>query len=77
MLTVRDVAVLLKVSQGAVYTLVESGVLPHHRIGAGRGVIRIREDDLDRYIDSCRVDTTTNDERRVHIARRKLRHIKL
>lgn len=57
MLTVRDVAGRLNVSLGCVYTLISRGELPCHRIGIGRGAIRVREADLDEYLDSCRVET--------------------
>ena len=49
-LTVREVADRLKVSPGCVYALVTRTELPHLRIGLGRGTIRIREDDLERYL---------------------------
>ena len=49
-LTVREVADRLKVSPGCVYSLITRTELPYLRIGLGRGTIRIREDDLDRYL---------------------------
>jgi excisionase family DNA binding protein len=54
MLTVKDVARILNVSVGCVYALVDAGRIPHHRIGVGRGTLRISTDDLDRYLASCK-----------------------
>lgn len=50
MLTVQEVARKLGCSAGCVYQLVSRGDMPHVRIGVGRGVIRVRESDLDRFI---------------------------
>lgn len=50
MLSVRDVARKLNCSAGCIYRLVSVGSLPHVRIGVGRGVIRIREEDFDAYV---------------------------
>jgi excisionase family DNA binding protein len=50
MLTVRDVAARLNVSPGCVYRLVSDGDLPHIRIGAGRGTIRVDEADLEAFV---------------------------
>lgn len=41
MFKVAEVARLLKVSIGCVYALVESGRLTCHRIGLGRGAVRV------------------------------------
>ncbi|MCA9028949.1 MAG: helix-turn-helix domain-containing protein [Planctomycetaceae bacterium] len=53
-LTVREVAERLKISPSCVYQLVESGKLAHHRIGTGRGAIRISEDDLNNFLSATR-----------------------
>lgn len=50
LLTVRDVAQQLNVSPGCVYSLVARFEIAHVRIGAGRGTIRIREEDLGEYL---------------------------
>jgi excisionase family DNA binding protein len=47
LLTVRQAAAQLNVSQRTIYDLVESGRLKCQRIGIGRGTIRIRSRDLD------------------------------
>ena len=48
MLTVKEVADRLRVSTALVYEWVESGELPHYRMGASgkRGAIRVDEADL-------------------------------
>ena len=55
-LNAAEVAKRLNVCQQCVYQLVESGKLVSHRIGVGRGTIRISEDDLAEYLESCRVE---------------------
>ena len=57
MLTVQQVAELLKVSPSLVYQLVNSGRLPCYRIGGGRGAIRIRTNDMHDFLSQCRVDS--------------------
>ena len=57
LLTVREVAERLQVSLSLVYTLIESKKLACHRIGTGRGAIRVHRDDLDRYLRECRVES--------------------
>jgi excisionase family DNA binding protein len=54
LLTVAEAADMLKLSSGAIYALCKSGVLPHHRLGAGRGAIRIDEADLRAYLAACK-----------------------
>ena len=54
MLTVREVAAELSMSVTCVYQLVATGKLASHRIGVGRGAIRISEADLATFVDACR-----------------------
>jgi len=54
LMTVAEVAARLQVSPSSVYLLIERGLLPHHRIGARRGAIRITEADLTAYLMACR-----------------------
>ena len=44
MLTVSQVAERLNVSQSIVYSLVDKGLIVCHRIGLGRGAIRMAEE---------------------------------
>ena len=52
-LTVKEVAARLRVSQGCIYSLCGSGALRHLRLGTGRGAIRIREEDLQSFVERC------------------------
>lgn len=61
LLRVREAAEELAVSAKVVYRLCESGDIPHHRIGVGRGSIRIRREDLDVFIDDCRVESVQDE----------------
>lgn len=51
---IADVAARLDVSEGVVRRLISRGQLEHFRIGSGRGVIRVDEDQVARYLDSCK-----------------------
>ncbi len=53
---VREAARRLEVSIATVYGLCGQGRMPHARVGLGRGVIRISEDDLRAFVESCRAD---------------------
>ena len=60
LMTVKEVARRLRVSASLVYQLVDSGKLGCHRIGNGRGAIRIRPDDLANYLQVCRKEPCSN-----------------
>ena len=53
MLTVRDVAAQLKLSTATIYTLVESGALPHVRI---LNSIRISREALTAFVESTQAN---------------------
>jgi excisionase family DNA binding protein len=55
--TVREVAAILHVSAATVYALCNKRKLAHIRVGAGRGTIRIRQEDLDAFIAGATVQT--------------------
>ncbi len=74
LLTVRDVADSLSVSQACVYALLKKGRLVAYRIGTGRGAIRIRQEDLDEYLKRCR---TKRVEEAPRPPRPRLKHLKL
>ena len=74
-LTVRDVANRLQLSESLVYRLIEQGKLPCHRVGTGRGVIRVSEADLDGYLATCRQESRQSTPARPR--RTKLKHLKL
>lgn len=75
LLTVKDVAQRLKISVSCVYQLVETGKLSHHRIGLGRGAIRVSEADVAEFLRSCRSRSKTQPDQKP--ARTKLKHLKL
>jgi excisionase family DNA binding protein len=75
MFTVREIAERLKVSAACVYALTESGQLGCHRIGLGRGVIRISEENLREYLDRCKARAAGETVPRR--PRPRLKHIKL
>ena len=53
-MNVRDAAKRLEVSTSMVYALCAQGRLPHVRVGLGRGTIRISEDDVRSFLETCR-----------------------
>jgi excisionase family DNA binding protein len=78
LLSVQQVATRLRISRGSVYELVKRGDLAVHRVGSGRGTIRISEADLQAYLSRCR---SGGGEEREQVAtvpsRRALKHIKV
>lgn len=50
MLTVQEAADRLKVSESTIYALVKAGRLRSHRVGLGRGVIRISDSAIVDYL---------------------------
>jgi len=50
MLTVQEAAGRLKVSESTIYALIKAGRLRSHRVGLGRGVIRISESAIVDYL---------------------------
>lgn len=73
MLTVRDVARKLNLSRSSIYELINRGRLTCHRVGCGRGVIRISEDDLQTYLTSCRSEPVAKPS---VASRVKLKHLR-
>ena len=56
LLTVQEVAERLKCSRALIYALCEKGRLNHHRLGLGRGTIRISVSDLEAFLQAARVE---------------------
>jgi excisionase family DNA binding protein len=71
---VNQVAEKLNVSESIVYALIDAGRLACHRIGVGRGTIRVSTEDLDAYLASCRVE---KGEEPRPAPRPRLKHIKI
>jgi excisionase family DNA binding protein len=76
MLTVKQVAERLNVSQSCVYQLVERRQIPHHRIGLGRGAIRFTEDDVSQFLRRSREEQVQNLGSRSD-SQESLKHLKL
>lgn len=75
LLTVRDAAHQLKVSCATIYALIKSGRLSCHRVGTGRGVIRISAEQIARYLQqSVPCEATKSGQQ---TPRPRLRHIRL
>ena len=72
--TVAEVAERLRVSATCVYQLIEKGSLACHRIGIGRGTIRVAESDLLRFLEGCRDSRSEKNDRSSRPAI-KLRHL--
>ena len=77
MLSVDQAAERLNVSIKTIRNLIGSGKLGHYRIGAGRGVIRISEEALDKHLAECEVKEISSPTSPRRRQRRRLRHIKL
>ena len=75
LLTVAVVAERLSVSPSLVYQMIESGKLAHHRIGTGRGTIRVSESDLESYLATCHQDLQAKPSAPVRKSR--LKHIRI
>jgi excisionase family DNA binding protein len=54
LLTVKEAAEMLRLSSAAVYALCKAGTLAHHRLGRGRGAVRIDQKDLFAYVEACK-----------------------
>lgn len=75
MLSVKQVAERLNLSPQCIYTLIDSGRLPAHRFGVGRGTIRVSLADLEAFINQSRLKR--DGERRETPPRPRLKHINL
>lgn len=68
MVTVKNVAVRLNVSLALAYRLISSGEIPSVRIAS---TIRVKEDDLEAYIERCRQQPPQPAARTVSLRRLK------
>jgi excisionase family DNA binding protein len=71
-----EVASVLNVSRSLVYQLIDSGKLVPHRIGNGRGAIRVSEDDLANFLATCRREKDEGATKPPQM-RQKLKHLEL
>ena len=51
LLTISDISEYLNIKEKTIYAKVESGKIPHYRIGR---LIRFRLEDIDAWLDGCR-----------------------
>jgi excisionase family DNA binding protein len=75
MFTVKQTARRLNVSTATVYALISAGKLSCHRVGLGRGVIRISEENITEYLAESRVES--DGAATTPAAARKARHLQL
>ena len=73
----RQLAERLNVSLSTVYSLVETGRIACHRIGVGRGAVRVSEEQLAEYLESTRRETREPTERRSVSRLPQLKHVRL
>ena len=78
LLTVKEAAKWLNVSPSLIYQLVEKGKLPHHRVGLGRGAIRISVSDITEFLKKSRIEQTEGSTmtQSKRPARKSLRHLR-
>ncbi|MCA9130425.1 MAG: helix-turn-helix domain-containing protein [Planctomycetales bacterium] len=74
LLTVKEVASWLNISASLVYQLADSGKLPVHRVGNGKGAIRFAANDITAYLTACRNQVTPKSSPTPKV---RLQHIKL
>lgn len=54
--SVKEVATQFGVNPHSVYRMIAAGTLRGHRLGLGRGTLRISQDEIRRYLDSSGTD---------------------
>ena len=59
LLTLRDVAKTLKLSETTVRRLVRAGSIPAYKVGK-RGQFRVREEDLESFLQKQRIDAAAH-----------------
>lgn len=69
-MTISDASKKFHLSKSLLYQLCRQGRLNHYRVGVrGRGKILVKEDDVQKLLDECRVENTIQEDG-------PLRHIK-
>lgn len=77
LLTVKDAAHRLSLSEASIYDMVRSGRLSAVRLGRRGGAIRIRPEDLEQCLQASTHQVTTKSPHVQHVPRVKLKHIRL
>lgn len=73
--TVKETANRLRVSESTIYALIRSGQLRSHRVGLGRGVIRISDAAIEEYLGTTASEPIA--PATVRRTRPQLKHIRL
>ena len=74
LLRVPEIAARLQISKSKVYELIETGAMPHYRIG---GSVRVAEEQLAAYLDGVKREPEERTSSPVRRARPVLKHLKL
>ncbi len=75
LLTIKEVAKILRLAESTVYQMVSKGKITGFRIGPTHGGIRVSQSDLDLYLASCKMEE--KDEKPPKVSRPRLKHIKI
>lgn len=75
LLTVKEVALVLRLSLTETYRLVQSKELTHFRVGPGKGAIRVLERDVDLFLEKRRIGFSAEAPKPV-IHKPALKHIR-
>lgn len=76
LLTVKELTERLRISLATGYALVKQGKIASLRIGSSRGAIRVREADLEQYLEDSR-QQGTGEKQKATPVRLQLKHMKL
>ena len=78
LMTIKELAERLGISRSSAYQIVEKKLLPVIRVGTGRGVIRITEEDFQAYLNQSRIEVQSEPMRSVpKTPPSRLRHLRL
>jgi excisionase family DNA binding protein len=58
LIPVTELARQVRVHRTTIYRYIRLGLLPAHRIGIGKGTLRVAEKDWDAYLAACREAAT-------------------
>ena len=73
----RQLAERLNVSISTVYCLVEAGRIACHRIGVGRGAVRVSEEQLAEYLEETKTERREQESRISQPRRSHLKNFQL
>ena len=76
LLTVKEVASILRLSLTETYKLVQSGAIVHYRVGPGKGAIRIEEDEVQVFLKNRQIGGGERAAVAVPMRTKPLKHIR-